>query len=190
MSYESGKAPEWTEIARPGYLGKHRDEKFKAWDDHYGKGKWRFMWKVEDLWVDFAAACMLYEDAYLVFLDDHSEIVEQLVNEASDVYDDEPSNVASGFDYAKQETKRTHVQDIAIRRCLLRIGKWFKGNKLIRIRQEKGDHPLSMILSPGKVPFHRPEIIVQPEIHPKWADSSSVESFYQSNRYLQIQTVL
>ncbi len=91
----------------------------------------------------------------------------------------------SGLDYTKQETKRTHIQDIAIRRSLIRLGKWFEGSELIRIRQEKGNHPLSMTLSPGRVPFHSPLLIIDPEIK-GWWDSGTVESFYQSNRYLQV----
>ena len=107
-----------------------------------------------------------------------------MVGEASDVYDDELSNVKSEFDYTKQETPRTHIQDIAIRRSLLRLGVWFEGKELIRIRQEKGTHSLSITLSPGRVPFHRPDLIVKPEITGWWYPET-VESFYQSNKYLE-----
>jgi hypothetical protein len=41
-----------------------------------------------------------------------------------------------------------------------------------------------MILSPGRVPFHRPDLIEKPELN-GWWEKSSVESFYQSNRLLQ-----
>ena len=76
------------------------------------------------------------------------------------------------------------IQDIAIRRCVLRRGVWFRGDKLIRIRQEKGDHQLSIILSPGRVPFHRADLIVKPEIE-GWWEPGTIEAFYQSNRMLQ-----
>lgn len=178
-----------TQIERPGYLGKHRDDQFKTWDAQYGKGNWRLIWRVGDTTADLLGACILYEDAYFAFLSARQGIVNQLISEACDVYDDEPSNIYSRFDYSKQETNRTHIQDIAIRRCLIRFGLWFGGPKLIRIRQELGDHPLSMILSPGRVPFHKPELIVLPELAPKWANPGSVESFYQSNRYLQIRVL-
>ncbi|MEK7192206.1 MAG: hypothetical protein AAB646_01670 [Patescibacteria group bacterium] len=175
-------------ICRPGYLGKRRDETFERWDKEYGKGNWSLIWLVGSAEVDFLGACALYEDAYFVFLNARQDVLNQLISEACDIYDDDPSNIRSCFDYTKQETHRTHIQDIAIRRCLIRFGVWFNGPKLIRIRQELGDHALSMILSPGKVPFHMPQLIVEPQLHPKWANPGSVESFYQSNRFLQART--
>jgi hypothetical protein len=175
---------EWLTIERPNYLGKHRDEKFQEWDEKYGHGNWRLVWRIGETFVDFLGVCALYEDAYFEFLKKDFGILNQLISEASNVYDDEPSNVESGFDYTKQETILTHIQDIAIRRSLIRFGLWFQGKELIRIRQEKGTHPLSIILSPGRVPFHRKDLIEQPEIK-KWWYSGTVESFYQSNRFLQ-----
>jgi len=35
--------------------------------------------------------------------------------------------------------------------------------------------------------FHFPKMIETPRIHPKWADPNSVESFYQSNRWLAVK---
>lgn len=177
---------EWVTVERPGYLGSHRDEKHSEWNAKYGKGNWRLAWKVGGDTVDFLGACALYEDAYCEFLKDNPHILARLITEASEVYDDEVSNVKSGFDYLKQETSRTHIQDIAIRRSLVRLGVWFRGEELIRIRQEKGTHPLSITLSPGRVPFHKPNLIEEPEII-KWWHSKTVESFYQSNRVLQIK---
>ena len=177
--------PIWiTQVSRPGYLGKKRDEIHKFWDETHGKGNWRLIWKFGEVEFEFLGVCAVYEDAYFNFLSSHPEVTEQLVKEAVNVFDDEESNVHSLLDYNKQETKRTHVQDIAIRRSLVRMGRWFKGGELIRIRQEKGKHPLSMTLSPGKVVFHRPDLIEKPELA-GWWDAGSVESFYQSNRYLQ-----
>lgn len=171
-------------IGRPGYIGKYRERRHKEWNEEYGKENWRLVWEVGETFVGFLGVCTLYEDAYYKFLQDNPDILEQLTTEAVNVYDDEPSNIESGFDYLKQETPRTHIQDIAIRRVLIRMGLCFQGKKLIRIRQEKGMHPLSVILSPGKVPFHRSNLIREPEIK-GWWDSGTVESFYQSNRFLQ-----
>lgn len=178
---------EWQSVERPWYIGKHRDEKIVHWNKEYGSGNWRFIWKIGNVDADFLGACALYEDAYFNFLYAYSPVAYQLIHEASNVYDDQISNIESGFDYTKQETNRTHIQDIAIRRSLLRLGVWFKGKESIRIRQEKGNHPLSMILSPGKVPFHRPDLIIKPEVENSWWDLQSVESFYQSNRFLQVK---
>lgn len=178
------KIEEWLTIERPGALSKRRDEKYQEWNEKYGKDNWRLVWKAGETFVDFLGACALYEDAYFEFLIKNKKILDQLIAEASNVYDDEPSNVLSNFDYTKQETIRTHLQDIAIRRSLIRMGRWFRGKELIRIRQEKGTHPLSITLSPGRVPFHRPNLIEKPEIE-RWWYPGTIESFYQSNKFLQ-----
>jgi hypothetical protein len=181
----------WKDAARPAYFGAKRDMIFADYDSTYGKGNWRLAWRVGEVDVDFIGACALYEDAYFAFFKNRPLAFRRLLREARNVYDDSPSNVDSGFDYAKQETGRTHVQDIAIRRCVLRSGKWFKGTALIQIRDSEGSHPLSMELSPGQVPFHLLSLIepyADDRRNAQWYKVGSVEDFYQRNRYLQIRT--
>lgn len=177
----------WKTVGRrPGFLGTRRNLQYDEWNRKHGFGNWRLVWEVNGNVYDWLGACVLYEDAYFEFMKGHPEIVDRLVREAREVYDDEPTNVNSGLDYTKQETIRTHIQDITIRRCLVRLGKWFRGTEPIRIRHSKGDHPLSMILSPGCVPFHRPEWIWKPELT-GWWNPGTVEAFYQSNKVLQVR---
>lgn len=178
--------PEWVTIKRPGPSGSKRDEIFKKWNEEFGEGNWRIAWEVAGIFADFLGECALYEDAYFNFLLRHEGVRDTLINDACDVYDDAPSNVGSRFDYYAQETTRTHIQDIAIRRCLLRMGLWFKGESLIQIRGSQGEHLLSGILTPGKVLFHMPAIIKKPELA-GWWDPGSVESQYQSCKVLQIK---
>ncbi len=175
----------WQTVLRPGYLGKDRDERFKEWDALYGRGFWQLGWVWDQYVLCFEEVCSHYEDAYTAFLGHNSEVLNGLVLAASDVFDDNPSNTQSGVDYTKQETNRTHIQDIAIRRALRRLNRQFEGKELIQIRQEKGTHLLSIILSPGKVPFHKPRFIVEPWLT-GWWDPGTVECFYQSNRVLQV----
>lgn len=177
--------PDWVDIDRPGYLGRHRDQRHAEWDAEYGEGNWHLAWQVGDIWVPWGAMCMLYEDAYYEYLKNHPDTLDRLCRDASDVYDDDPSNMDSGFDYSRQETDRTHVQDIAVRRCLIRHARWFQGTEPVQIRDSLGDHPLSVELSPGKVPFHKPDLLIRPEMQ-GWWDYGTVESFYQSNKYLRI----
>ncbi|MBI4118231.1 MAG: hypothetical protein HY455_01680 [Parcubacteria group bacterium] len=173
-------------MQQPGYSGKRRDEIRQGWDKEYGPLNWRIAWQVNDIVTDFLGVCALYEDAYFKFLCRHQDVLATLVNQASEVYDDAPSNVLSGFNYLAQETNRTHIQDIAIRKCLVRMALQFRGKELIRIRDSRGTHPLSKTLSPGRIPFHVRRLIVTPELS-GWWEKGSVESFYQSNKVLQVR---
>jgi hypothetical protein len=187
MKLKEGIMDKWTSVVRPGYLGGKRDKKHAEWNAMYGEKNWRLIHIFDEVELDFLGVCAVYEDAYFYFLEKNPKILNQLISEASNVWDDAESNMQCGFDYLKQETNRTHIQDIAIRRSIARMGLCFKGKKPIRIRDKDDPHPLSMILSPGQVPFHRPEKIVEPEME-GWWKPGSVESFYQSNKIFQVKT--
>lgn len=175
----------WKTVERPGQFGRRRDQRRAEFDERYGPGDWRVVWRIGRRLGSFAEAVMVYEDAYCQYLADNTAVREALVSTASDVYDNDLSNIASGFDYAHQESDRDHIQDVAIRRCLVRLGEEFRGREPLQIRHSDGSHPLSLTLSPGRVPFHRPEWLIRPEIVLWWAEPGSVESFYQSNKLLQ-----
>ncbi len=175
-----------------GYVGKHRNDLWAERDGKYGKGNWRTIWLVQGNYLEYVEACRLYEDAYFEYFKKRPELLDHLLEVASDVYDDDPSNVESGLDYKKCGAVRTHIQDIAIRNCLKRFGREFKGNKLIQIRDRVGEHPLSLALSPGQVPFHKPELASFPdnleEIRNKaWWLPLSVEDFYQRAKRLVVK---
>jgi len=178
----------WQTVGRPGYFGRNRDKLIQSYDLRYGVGCWQLVWRFGEKQGKLAEAVMVYEDAYFNYIASTAGLACKITQEAGDVYDDSPTNVQSGYDYAYQETSRTHLQDIAIRRCLVRLGQRMKGESIVQIRDAAAHppvHELSLILSPGRVPFHRPEWIVQPELGGWWL-SGSVESWYQSNKFLQV----
>lgn len=177
-------ASHWETVERPGYFGSKREAKHAEYDQRFGVGNWRLAWDVNGQPFTREQMNMLYEDSYFEFLLAHPEVLDELVSVACDVYDDAPTNVESGLDYTCQETERTHVQDIAIRRAVSRLGRVFEGSELLQIRDNLGTHPLSMTLSPGRIPFHRKDLLLQPELE-GWWEPGSVESFYQSNKVLQ-----
>ena len=183
-SYQNG----WADIERPSTFGPLRDQKHREYEEKFGAGNWRIVWRIGNIYVDRLGVYSLCEDAYFRFLEQHPPILEQLISEGCDVYDDNPSNVNSGLDYTMQETNMTHLQDIAIRRSVVRMGLWFKGPKLIQIRSDSLVHPLSKVLSPGYVPFHRPDLIFDPPLTGWWMPNT-IECFYQSNKFLQRRVV-
>lgn len=175
-----------------GYVGKHRNEEWAKRDEKFGADNWRMTWLVEGTFLEYEEACLLYEEAYYQYFKQRPELLLFLIESASDVYDDDPSNVESGTDYLKRGDVRTHIQDIAIRRCVKRFGKKFHGTKLVRIRDRMGEHPLSLALSPGQVPFHRRELLLNPdnlkEIQKDmWWLPGSVEDWYHRAKRLCIR---
>ena len=175
-----------------GYVGKYRNCEWKKRDKKYGAGNWRMGWLVGNSLLEYAEICLLYEDAYYMYFKQRPELLDHLLETASDVYDDSPDNVESGLDYSKRGAVRTHIQDISIRRCVLRLGRKFKGNKLLQIRDRLGDHPLSLALSPGQVPFHMPELLSSPDnlaaiTKNAWWLPGSVEDFYQRAKRLCVK---
>ena len=80
-------------------------------------------------------------------------MLDYLVEIASDVYDYNLTDIGAGLDFSKRGDVVTHIQDTAIRRCVKRYGRQFRGNVLLQIRDSAVEHPLSIALSPGQVPF-------------------------------------
>lgn len=172
----------WKTIERPGYLGKNRDATFEKYDREYGQENWRIAWKWGKSVIDYGIACQIYEDGYYTDSFRREDLWLELISEAKNVYDYSKEDTKSGLDYIVQEGPATHIQDIAIRRVVLKRGWEFKGKKLIQIRSQSkywGEK-----LSPGKVLFHLPELIVVPHLE-GWWDFNSIEDFYQSNKILQ-----
>jgi len=164
-----------------GYFGAKRDaieQRLNAW---FGESGWEVKHLVNGEFVSEETAIQHYEDAYFIYFQNNPEILESLINTAADVYDTAPSNRNSGTDYAIQETPEIgrHLQDIAIRRVLKRLGKEFRGSELIQIRGKKTK---GYCLNPGLVPFHKPELI---SVAMKgWWRPATIEVFFQSTKVI------
>ena len=188
----------WVTIDRPGYFGAKRDEIVSAFNSQYGQNNWRLAWEWGRLTVSISEARILYEDAYYEYLKANRGTLDWLVSQFENVFDNARSNVDSGFDYDIQEARSAHLQDIAIRRAVLRLGFWFSGSGLLEVRSS-GE---GVVLSPGNVPFHLPDLIYRGETkyqgelrdfsaNPPWwikrGIKNSVEEFYQQNKVLQVR---
>ena len=175
--------PDWINVGRPGAIGSRKAEVLANYDQFYGRNNWQLIWDVDGTALDLNGALILYEDAYFEYFRKNPEELKWIADNFADVCDNNPSNVNSGWDYSLQESESHHFQDIAIRRCLIRNGLWFKGKDLLEVRiggkGEKWD--------PGRIPFHKPEWIMVPELK-GWWKPDSIESFYQSCRYLEAKS--
>lgn len=206
---------QWRNVERPGYFGRRRDMKIRTFDEVYGKGNWRLAWvwvpdnQISNLfegsadlykgydegaipqaaWAfDFVNACkMFYEDSYVKWLSRHPADLEFACS-YGECIDNAPTNVNSGMDYAIQESYSTHIQDIAMRNALHRLGRKFEGpaDKILVIRSKDTD---GYRFGPGNIAFRDPDKITQPSKCPDWSNKGTVEDFWQSNKWLQARVV-
>jgi hypothetical protein len=174
----------WKTLERPGYFGKKRDEFYKRYNETFGKDNWRIMWQWNGEQIPYGLACQIYEDGYYFDSFRRETLWKELGAVAKEVYDHQESDIESGLDYSIQSGNATHLQDIAIRRVMFRRGFRFKGDKLIQIRGH--EEYWGQMLSPGKVSFHLPELIIVPHLE-KWWNKDSIEDFWQSNKVLQVK---
>lgn len=185
-------AREWRNIERPGYFGRRRDHMHAQYDAKYGAGNWRIAWIVNgygadatDIAFSFEQACELfYEESYYRYLVDRDADVD-FICEFTECIDNAPTNVHSGLDYTAQEAYSTHIQDIAVRNVLSRLGRVFTGKRaeLLVIRSVDSN---GYKFGPGNIPLYQPKLITRPSLHPAWANRDSVEDFWQSNKWLQV----
>lgn len=172
-----------------GFLGHKRNEEWLRRNELYGEGGWQMGWLVGENLLEYPEVCQLFGDAYIAYFDLRPELLYTLCRVAINVYDDDPINVESGTDYNKRGDVKTHIGDTAIRRAVQHFGMKFEGKKLLQIHDRQGPHPLSLALSPGQVPFHKPELLATPDNlgeleENAWWLPGSVEDFYQRAKRL------
>ena len=175
-----------------GYLGKRRNDEWEKRNKIYGRENWKMGWLLENNLLEYPEICQLYGDSYYEYFKQRPELLEQLLEEASDVYDDNPINVEAGTDFTKRGEFKTHIGDTAIRRSVQRFGRKFRGEKLLQIHDREGEHPLSLALSPGQVPFYNSEQLSYPDNLKEittdvWWVRGSVEDFYQRAKRLCVK---
>lgn len=152
-------------------------------DRALGKASWAQGWRYQGAIIDATRALELYEEAHLRFLQSHGPVLDWLCTYASDVYEDMPSSVESAQDYSIQKTWTIHLQDIAVRRCLVRLGRTFEGKQLLELRNCSVE---GFRLSTGVIPFHEPGEILPVEGELAWWRPQSVEAFWQNNKVLLV----
>ena len=175
----------WENKGRPGFFGRKRDERIRWLNEKFGPGNWRLVWTDGEQKLEFADACReFYEEAYFRYLSARPEDLDFICS-FGECIDNAPTNVRCGCDYMIQEAYSTHIQDIAVRNVLRRLGLAFAGPSdrtlIIRTKDDNGYR-----FGPGNIPFHKPEAIMVPSLHPWWAKEGSVEDFWQSNKVLQV----
>lgn len=192
----------WRAHHRPGFFGRRRDSIVAQLNEKHGPEGWKLAWLVpiqggpntEQRYAgqikghqafDFAAACSrFYEQAYYELFKRRADYLDH-VTAFMECYDNAETNVQSGLDYTKQEAYSTHIQDIAIRNVLHRLGRPFRGTRK-ELLQVRGKDTEGFRYNPGNIAFHQKELITQPSLAPAWAKAGSVEDFWQSNKWVLV----
>lgn len=190
----------WRDEGRPGYFGRRRDEIVDGYNQRYGPGNWRLVWREvtpegadkgraigQD--CELSLACRsFYQYSYVEYLRANPDLLDWICS-YGECIDNAPTNVKSGRDYTIQESFSTHIQDIAVRNALYILGRVFEGpaDKILVIRSKDSE---GYRIGPGNVPYWDPSLIRQPSLCPDWANVGSVEDFWQSNKVLQVRDLL
>ena len=182
----SADSEDWRTIGRPGLFGRAQDRRQREFDLRFGPKNWRLRHVFHDQVLDLTEAATQVELSYFGFLKAEPAALEELCAIAADIYENARSNTRSGTDYRLQERKSEHVFDIALRRVVVQLGRRFEGKAPLQIG---GRRSANQMLSPGRIPFYRPEWIAQPVLRGWWMPDS-VLCFWVSNRILQARKVV
>ena len=150
-----------------GDMGKNRNRFFHKVSQQVGKGNWFLGFRAGQKLYSWAFGMQLYEDAYWSFLREDIEYIKELVG-YSDVFVYNRHDADSCLNYKEQTQESDHYQGIAIRRCLVRMGVWFKGEGILKIPETK--------FNDCKIPFHLPHLINKPD------SIGSIKSWIDTNR--------
>jgi len=156
------------------YIGDHhhnRDKFFQKVNKRVGKGNYFLAFSAGKKLYSWNWGMQLYEDAYLSFLTKDISLVKKLVS-MCDVCEINNKDLESYLNFKHQKQDKDHNQDIAIRRCLIRLGVWFKGTDLLSIPGTEFDH--------SKIPFHLPHLLRKPD------SLKSIKSWLDGNRLMVV----
>lgn len=151
-----------------GDLKDKKDSFIRKVEKAVGKNNWTWSFKFRNKFYSYPLGLQIYEDSFYSFLVKNIDLLKTLVTDYKDVYHNAYEDFESGLDYNIQKDKSEHYDDIAIRRCIARLGLKFNGEKVLDIKNSS--------YSEMKIPFHMP-------IGGKLI---SVKSWFDQNRYIVI----
>lgn len=151
-----------------GDLGADRDKFISKVTRVAGKGNWFWAFKVGKKLYSWEWGLQVYEDAFYEYFKNNVELIKPLIENYHDVFVINRFDLESGIDYKKQNQNKDHYNDIAIRRCLVRFGLWFKGKELLEINNSLYSHI--------KIPFHLAHL----------AKNTSVKTWFDDSRYIVV----
>jgi hypothetical protein len=166
-------------LERPGYFENKREDIEKIYNTKYKN--WRELWQYGDKFFEFNQAVALYDLSYYMYIESNKILQEYLV-EFKECCDNDISNIRDGLVHNTEASLR-HIQDVSIRRAMVKLGLVFRGNDYLQVR---GVESNGYILSPMMVPFISPSTILKDGggIRDWVVRKDSVEAFWQANKVI------
>ena len=152
-----------------GNLGKNRDKFLGKVGKQAGRGNWFWAFRCKAKLYSWELGMQMYEDAYWNFLRNDISSIKELISKHN-VFVHDRHDIDSLFNYKHQTSHSDHYSDIAIRRCLIRMGVWFQGSDIFDLKDTK--------FIDSNVSFHLPHLIE--------GDNKSALSWLNENRYIVI----
>ena len=191
----------WETVERPGYLGSHKEEFEKKWDELYGFNNigdknWRVSWETRDgKELSFERIFSEYVSGYSQHFRKNPEVLNYLIENSCFTYDIDPSITREqAFDPKALvgipgiPNQFHHVAiNIAIEE---ELGLQFKGEAPIQVRGLKKTVPLEewsiiALLQPGFIKCLHSNLIRIPDKLIWWINPDSIEGLYQYCKVVQ-----
>jgi hypothetical protein len=138
-------------IMSAGDLGKNRYKFLKLLNTKVGKGNWWWGFRTDKNLYSWQLGMQFYEDAYWSFFRKNISALKETVS-YDNVFVLTGNDIEAGLDYNKQVDRTEHLEDIAVRRSLRRLGVWFKGENLYKIERNS-------FLCSKNIDFHLPHLL-------------------------------
>ena len=190
----------WKSLARPGYLGKLKDEMFTLWDSDpprgYRKGNWRIVNETsnKEIYTYEDIIYRVYVPGYEDYFLNHQDEAVFIANNFSYGYDKDKISKLQAFDIYELYNKEgvaNQFHHVAFNLAITNLGLSFKGKTPVQVREGKpgtpnNQQPNGFLWSPGRIPCTISCLIPEPHIS-GWWNNDSIEDFYQSTKVLQIK---
>ena len=95
---EQGKDA-WVSAGHPGYFGKRRGELEEKWNEEYGEGNWRLVWKTTNGEIlHYEDIIVAYTQGYVNYFREHSDEADFVTSNYSYAYDKDMQPIDEAFD--------------------------------------------------------------------------------------------
>jgi hypothetical protein len=162
------------DIIKVSDLKNKRDSFIEKVNKTVGEGNWFWVFYIGKQMYSLQLGLQIYEDSFYHHLMKNFVSLKDLLKNNKNVFVHSYQDLESGLDYKTQKGKSDHYNDIAIRRCVARMGLKFNGNNNYCVS--------NTLFCETKVPFHLKHLTNNKD------SFYSVKSWYNESRHIVVAT--